>query len=227
MNRIFKKHFTHGGIYLFQDVRTTNRIYISGAIDSEFIFSHKVYGEGFYSFFVKVPRLSEAYDRLPVTISERLIDNEKMKVGEEIWIRGQIRSYNTYSGSRNHLILSVFAKETGTKDTEEKNENPNNVSLNGFICKKPVYRTTPLGREISDVLLAVNRAYGKSDYIPLIAWGRNALFSKNAEIGDNIKIEGRMQSRTYQKKYDNGEIVEKTAYEVSVSKIELLQDDFC
>lgn len=212
---------------MLQDIRATNRVYISGVIDSDFTFSHKVYGEGFYCFVIKVPRLSETYDLLPVTISERLMAGEYMKTGEEIWLRGQLRSYNTYSESRNHLILSIFVKEVGPKCSEDQNENPNSISLNGFICKKPIYRTTPLGREISDILLAVNRAYGKSDYIPLIAWGRNALFAGNLEIGDNIRVEGRMQSRRYQKKFDNGQTVDKTAYEVSVSKIELESGDFC
>lgn len=211
---------------MFQDIRATNRVYVSGIIDSDFTFSHKVYGEGFYSFIIKVPRLSEACDFLPVTVSERLIDRENMCVGREVWIKGQIRSYNTYFENRNHLILSIFVKEIGY-EPETAGENPNSVSLDGFICKKPIYRTTPLGREISDVLLAVNRAYGKSDYIPLIAWGRNAVFAKNLNVGDNIRIEGRMQSRRYQKKFDNGETEEKTAYEISLSKIELVECDFC
>lgn len=210
-----------------QDIRATNRITVTGTIATDFTFSHRVYGEGFYTFFIKVPRLSEACDLLPVTISERLIDNEAMQIGAELTIKGQLRSYNTYSENRNHLILSVFTKEVSFPDPAGSHtEPPNIVSLNGFICKPPLYRTTPLGREISDILLAVNRAYGKSDYIPLIAWGRNAVFSKNLTVGSNISLEGRMQSRTYQKKFDNGETVEKTAYEVSVSKMELLREEF-
>ncbi|MCD8239254.1 MAG: single-stranded DNA-binding protein [Clostridiales bacterium] len=209
-----------------QDIRATNRIAVTGRIEGEFSFSHRVYGEGFYSFFIRVPRLSEVCDLLPVTISERLIDENTMHPGAEITIKGQLRSYNTYSENRNHLILSIFTKDVAYPDELSRNEPPNSVCLNGFICKPPLYRTTPLGREIADILLAVNRTYGKSDYIPLIAWGRNALFSKNLAVGSNILIEGRMQSRLYQKKFDNGETAEKTAYEVSVSKMELLEKDF-
>ncbi len=200
-----------------QDVRSTNKVYVFGAINSGFTFSHKIYGEEFYNFFIKVPRLSEACDILPVTISERLITEENMTENSHIGIKGQLRSHNTCENNKNHLILSIFAKETVFENEEE---NPNRIYLNGFICKPPVYRTTPLGREISDILLAVNRAYGKSDYIPLIAWGRNSLFAKKLNVGENIIIEGRMQSRIYQKKKENGETEEKTAYEVSVCKME-------
>lgn len=212
---------------MHQDIRATNKITVTGTVAEELTFSHRVYGEGFYSFLIRVPRLSEACDLLPVTISERLIDENKMKVGAHLTVKGQLRSYNTYSENRNHLILSIFTKEITTADFfSAKSEPPNTVVLNGFICKPPLYRTTPLGREISDILLAVNRAYGKSDYIPLIAWGRNAVFAKGLAVGSNIIIEGRMQSRTYQKKVDNGETIQKTAYEVSVSKMELLTEDF-
>ncbi len=207
---------------MLQDINETNSIFVSGCLETEPVFSHEVYGEGFYSFMLRVPRLSESDDILPVTISDRLSEPDKMYVGSRICVRGQIRSYNTYENNRNHLILSIFVKEICflTEDEEVK-ENPNHVSLDGFICKPTVYRTTPKGRRIADILLAVNRAYGKSDYIPLIAWERNALFSKGLDVGDNIRLEGRMQSRLYRKKIDNGEIVEKTAFEVSVSKMEL------
>ncbi len=210
---------------MLQDISETNNIFVSGVIETEPVFSHEVYGEGFYSFFLRVPRLSESEDILPVTISDRLSEPEKIRKGGSIWARGQIRSYNTYENNKNHLILSIFVKEIYfLSPGEEVKENPNHVSLDGFICKPTVYRTTPRGRRIADILLAVNRAYGKSDYIPLIAWERNALFSKGLEVGDNIKLEGRMQSRIYRKKIDNGEIVEKTAFEVSVSKMELSRE---
>lgn len=206
------------------DINETNRIYVCGRIETGPVFSHRVYGEGFYSFMISVPRLSESEDVLPVTISDRLMENEKMETGASVGIRGQLRSYNTYENNRNHLILSIFVKEIYfIEEGEQPRENPNHLSLNGFICKPTIYRTTPKGRKIADILLAVNRAYGKSDYIPLIAWERNAIFSRSLTVGDNIRLEGRMQSRIYKKKLDDGEIAEKTAYEVSVSKMERVE----
>lgn len=197
-----------------------NYIILSGQIASDFTYSHQVYGEAFYSFKLCSKRLSDTYDTLPVTISERLLIDIEAKTGQFVTITGQLRSYNNYSEGKTHLILTVFAKDITIN--EEKTKDINNIQLNGFICKAPVYRTTPFGREISDILLAVNRAYNKSDYIPIICWGRNAKFSSNLVIGSNIMITGRMQSRSYQKKISEDEVIEKTAYEVSVSKIELL-----
>ncbi|MDR1066863.1 MAG: single-stranded DNA-binding protein [Clostridiales bacterium] len=200
---------------------TNNSAEIIGVIASELTFSHEVYGEGFYNFSVRVPRLSEAYDILPVTISDRLIDENIFEIGKEVHILGQIRSYNNYveSDKRNKLILTLFTREIELT-SEPSAKNPNAVYLNGFICKTPVYRSTPFGREISDILIAVNRSYNKSDYIPCIAWGRNARFASRLNIGENIEIWGRMQSRNYQKKYDDGVTEEKTAYEISIAKLE-------
>ncbi|HHW00013.1 MAG TPA: single-stranded DNA-binding protein [Clostridiaceae bacterium] len=200
-----------------------NMVTISGKVISNLEFSHEVYGEGFYNFILEVPRLSESNDRIPVTISERLISKEQIKIGQLVEIEGQFRSYNSYNSEGNKLVLTVFAREINFIDDEKKIKNPNQIFLNGFICKKPVYRTTPFGREITDILLAVNRPYNKSDYIPCIAWGRNARYSEGLSTGDNIKIWGRIQSRTYQKKYDTGEVVEKVAYEVSISKMEVVK----
>lgn len=200
-----------------------NYITLSGQITSDFTYSHTVYGEAFYSFFLCSKRLSDTYDILPITISERLLININVQSGDYVTITGQLRSYNSYSDSKTHLILTIFAKEITIN--EEKNKDINNIQLNGYICKKPIYRTTPFGREIADILLAVNRAYNKSDYIPIICWGRNAAFAANLEVGSNIFITGRMQSRNYQKKLSETEVIEKTAYEVSVSKIELTPDD--
>jgi single-stranded DNA-binding protein len=199
----------------------SNNIDIAGKICSEFTFSHEVYGEGFLRFNVEIFRLSETTDVLPVTISERIIDRVLFPVGTLVHITGQIRSYNNYveADRKNKLVLTVFARDIevigGSSDA-----NPNEVYLNGFICKPPVYRTTPFGREIADLLLAVNRSYNKSDYIPCIAWGRNARYAGKLAVSDNIKLWGRMQSRVYQKRQENGEVLEKTAYEVSISKIE-------
>lgn len=197
-----------------------NYIILSGQISSDFTYSHQVYGEAFYSFTLSSKRLSDTFDTLPVTISERLLMDIEAKTGQFVTVTGQLRSYNSYSDGKTHLILTVFAKDISIND--EKAKDINNIQLNGFICKPPVYRTTPFGREISDILLAVNRAYNKSDYIPIICWGRNAKFSSNLEVGTNIIITGRMQSRSYQKKISDYEVIERTAYEVSVSKIELI-----
>ncbi|TYQ15634.1 UNVERIFIED_CONTAM: Single-stranded DNA-binding protein [Acetivibrio alkalicellulosi] len=203
-----------------------NMVTISGKIGSQAEFSHEVYGEGFYSFILEVPRLSDSYDKICVTVSERLISKESLEIGKVAEVEGQFRSYNNYNvndGSK--LVLTVFAREINFLEDEKKIKNPNQIFLNGFICKSPVYRTTPFGREITDMLIAVNRPYNKSDYIPCIAWGRNARFSSGLSIGQNVKIWGRIQSREYQKKLDTGEIINKTAYEVSVSKMELSKSD--
>ncbi len=197
-----------------------NSVIISGKIVEECIFSHEVYGEGFYVFKISSERLSDNEDILPITISERLIDKEELKLGRVALISGQLRSYNNYSNKKNKLILTIFARDVSIISSEE-NKNPNQIYLNGFICKKPIYRKTPFGREIADILVAVNRAYNKSDYIPCIAWGRNARYTVNLEVGANIKIWGRIQSRSYQKKI--GEQIEnRVAYEVSISKIEVV-----
>lgn len=194
-----------------------NRVNLSGRVAEECVFSHEVYGEGFYIFKMDVRRLSDNDDILPVTVSERLVDVNSLKKGTDVTVKGQLRSYNHYSGNKNRLILTVFAREIETDGETEAN--PNEIYLNGFVCKPPVYRTTPFGREITDLLIAVNRSYGKSDYIPCIAWGRNAKFSGGLDVGRNIELWGRIQSRLYQKRLEDGEVEERTAYEVSVSKI--------
>lgn len=198
-----------------------NMATISGKVVSNVEFSHEVYGEGFYYFMLDVPRLSESSDRIPVTISERLASKDKLEIGTIIEVEGQFRSYNSYNNEGNRLLLTVFARDITFLEDEKKIKNPNQIYLNGFICKKPIYRTTPFGREITDILLAVNRPYNKSDYIPCIAWGRNARFSERLSVGDNIKVWGRIQSRNYQKKLESGDVLTKVAYEVSISKMEI------
>lgn len=198
-----------------------NMVTISGKVVSGIEFSHEVYGEGFYYFMLEVPRLSESYDKIPVTISERLTSKDKLEIGTIIEVEGQFRSYNSYNNVGNRLVLTVFARDIVFLEDEKKIKNPNQIYLNGYICKRPIYRTTPFGREITDLLLAVNRPYNKSDYIPCIAWGRNARFSENLAVGDNVKVWGRIQSRSYQKKLDTGDVLNKVAYEVSVSKMEI------
>lgn len=196
----------------------TNSITVSGRIISDFVISHEVYGEKFYSFYIENQRLSDTVDILPIIISERLLIDESYAVGDNVLIEGQIRSHNNFDGIKTHLKLSVFVK--GIKTLDDICTDVNRTILDGFVCKKPVYRTTPFGREIADILLAVNRAYGKSDYIPAICWGRNAKFASSLEVGTNVSLLGRMQSREYQKRLENGEVITKTAYEVSASKIE-------
>lgn len=207
-----------------------NHLVLIGKVCSEKTFSHEIYGEKFYIFDLEVPRLSKAVDVIPITVSERLITNIDIEVGKELAIEGQFRSYNSYENEKNRLILTVFAKdisevvEEETSEEEEKKKVSNEVTLIGYVCKKPIYRQTPFDREIADILLAVNRAYNKSDYIPCIAWGRNARFTSKLSVGSNIRLWGRVQSRAYQKKKDDV-IEEKVAYEVSVSKIETVSDD--
>ena len=194
-------------------------------MEGEFSLNHEVYAEKFYSFTVRVPRLSGAFDRIRVIISERLIMDNEYYDGDKVEIAGQFRSYNSYENGAYRLLLTVFAKDISKVEGEHE-QNPNSLYLDGFICKPPVYRTTPFGRGITDMLIAVNRSYNKSDYIPVIAWGRNARFARILKIGDNVRIWGRIQSRDYQKRISDEEAVTKTAYEVSVNRIELVEAAF-
>ncbi len=200
-----------------------NKIYLEGTVASELEYSHEMYGEKFYTFDLEVMRLSDSKDMLNITVSERLITEIGLEIGKDILVEGQLRSYNKFVNGSNKLILTVFARNI--EDCLERSKNPNEIFLDGFICKDPVYRTTPFGREIADVLLAVNRAYNKSDYIPTIAWGRNSRFCKTLEVGDNIRIWGRLQSREYQKKVSDTEVIKKIAYEVSISKMERVSEE--
>ncbi|GIM28672.1 single-stranded DNA-binding protein [Clostridium polyendosporum] len=200
-----------------------NKIYLEGTVASKLEYSHEMYGEGFYTFCLEVMRLSDSKDILNVTISERLISGMDLSIGTEIVVDGQLRSYNKFVDGANKLILTVFARNI--EYCTERSKNPNEIFLDGYICKEPVYRTTPFGREIADVLLAVNRAYNKSDYIPTIAWGRNSRFCQTLSVGDNIRIWGRLQSREYQKKVSDVEVIRKIAYEVSISKMEKVNKD--
>nr|MBO4517724.1 single-stranded DNA-binding protein [Clostridia bacterium] len=193
-----------------------NKVFISGEIVSDAEFSHEVYGEGFYEMNVLVKRLSGQGDILPMTVSERLITDKNLQKGVIINALGQFRSYNKLVDGKSKLMLTVFVRELIEGITIK---NPNSIVLSGYICKPPVYRTTPFNREIADILIAVNRSYNKSDYIPCIAWGRNARFAKNLAVGERIAIAGRIQSREYQKRISDEEIKVMTAYEVSISKL--------
>lgn len=200
-----------------------NQVSIVGEIVSDFRFSHEVYGEGFYMVDVSVSRLSNFVDYIPVMVSERLIDVTKDYEGQYVYINGQFRSFNRHEERKNRLVLSVFAREVELMDGVTDEDTCNQIFLDGYICKESIYRKTPLGREIADLLVAVNRSYGKSDYIPCICWGRNARFASGFVVGTHVQIWGRIQSREYVKKISETEVEQRTAYEVSVSKIEFLE----
>ena len=203
-----------------------NHLVLRGKIVSDKSYSHEIYGEKFYVFNLEVIRLSSTVDIIPITISERLLTGLDLEIGKKVVVEGQFRSYNNYENERNRLILTVFAKEISEVEGEDdKEEVTNEVTLVGYVCKKPIYRQTPFGREIADVLLAVNRAYNKSDYIPSIAWGRNARFCQNMEVGTEVKITGRVQSRTYEKKYEDGTTETRVAYEVSIASMEIVNEE--
>ena len=198
-----------------------NRAYIAGRVISAPVFSHEVLGEKFFDMVVAVKRLSDHEDEIPVTVSDRLMRDASLDVGDAVGVSGQLRSYNKQAEGRSKLVLRVFARELddGVCDT------PNRIELEGYVCKPPVYRVTPFKREICDMLLAVNRAYNKSDYIPAIAWGRNAKYAGEFAVGDKVAVTGRIQSRTYEKVLPDGGTEERVAYEVSVSGLERVDDE--
>ena len=198
-----------------------NQVSIVGEIVSDFRYSHEVYGEGFYMVDVSVSRLSNFVDYIPVMVSERLIDVTGDYTGRYVYISGQFRSFNRHEEKKNRLVLSVFARELELLEDADEESASNQIFLDGYICKEAVYRKTPLGREIADLLVAVNRSYGKSDYIPCICWGRNARFASGFEVGTHVQIWGRIQSREYVKKLSETDMEQRVAYEVSVSKIEI------
>ena len=197
-----------------------------GKVATEFSFSHEVFGEGFYMVEVEVKRLSNSEDRIPLMISERLIDVTQDYTGEYIMVHGQFRSYNRHEEQKNRLVLSVFVREISFMEEEPDGTKTNSIWLDGYICKEPIYRKTPLGREIADLLLAVNRPYGKSDYIPCIAWGRVAQWVREFEVGNRVKLYGRVQSREYFKRYSKdseaGEY--RDAYEISIMRMQRVED---
>ena len=211
-----------------------NYLTLVGKVTGEKKFSHEIYGERFYVFNLEIPRLSGNADIIPITVSERIVTDEMLMQGKKLLVKGQFRSYNSYENEKNRLILTVFAKDVlEVEENQEEEENEiakkdmvtNEVVLVGYICKRPIYRQTPFGREIADVLLAVNRAYNKSDYIPTIAWGRNARFCQNLEVGTKVKLVGRVQSRMYEKKHEDGSVENRVAYEVSIGSLEIVEDE--
>ena len=207
-----------------ENYNSNNIVKLGGTISVAPVFSHEIYDEKFYKLYVDVKRLSNMCDTLPIIISEKIIDMEKLIIGTNVLVSGQFRSYNEFKNERTKLVLSIFVKEIEIKDLEEI-EMLNEITLEGFLCKKPVYRKTPLGREISDVIIAVNRTYKKSDYIPCILWGRNAKYSENMEIGEKVKLVGRIQSRSYEKKFADDKVEKKVAYEISAISFSKLNEE--
>lgn len=200
-----------------------NQVSVMGKIASQFTFSHQVFGEGFYTVDLLVKRLSDSEDIIPLMVSERLMDITQDYEGEYIQVQGQFRSYNRHEEKKNRLVLSVFVREVSFVEEEDESIKTNQIFLDGYICKPPVYRKTPLGREIADLLIAVNRPYGKSDYIPCICWGRNARYASAFEVGGHVLLWGRIQSREYVKRVGEVETEKRVAYEVSVSKLEYVE----
>lgn len=196
----------------------SNEVCIAGVVASEPMLTHEIYGECFFVFDLSVKRLSDSFDNIPVLMSERLIPVGQIIPGRFLEVEGQFRSYNNTEQGKSRLVLNVFAREVRFLQEIDGLENHNSAYFNGFICKKPNYRTTPFGREITDILLAVNRAFKKSDYIPCICWGRNARYCAGLEIGTNIQVWGRIQSRFYQKSLENGAMEKRIAYEISVNR---------
>ena len=197
-----------------------NQLTLCGVIESAPVLDHEVFGEHFYRLDLKVPRLSGAQDLLPVTVSERLM-NSQVAPGVRVAVQGQLRSYNKVMGGSGRLLLTAFAQRLLPPDDDE---NPNTIHLMGAICKPPAFRTTPFGREIADLMLAVNRAFGKSDYIPCIAWGRTARYASNLSVGEKLEVQGRFQSREYQKQMPDGTVMNRMAYEVSISRLSCIRD---
>lgn len=202
-----------------------NKVTVGGKVVGGFTYSHEMHGEKFYLVNILLRRLRGTYDVIPVMVSDRLVDVEKDYADCNILVTGQFRSYNKHEGDKNRLLLSVFAREISFNEKIIEEHNLNDISLDGYICKAPIYRKTPLGREIADVMLAVNRPYGKSDYIPCICWGRNARFAGQFEVGTHVRVSGRIQNREYQNKLEDGTVETRTTYEVSASKIELVEEE--
>ncbi len=198
-----------------------NIITLTGTVETPPEYSHSVIDEKFFIFILRVPRLSENDDLLPITIPESQLDRGLVSIGNKIKVKGQLRSYNKYTQTKTRLILTVFARGIAPALPDDS-ENPNEIFLNGFICKSPIYRRTPFGREITDLIIAVNRAFNRSDYIPAIAWGKNAVYAETLEVGSNVMLWGRMQSRNYNKRISEDETQVRTAYELSITKIELI-----
>ncbi len=189
-----------------------NRMIACGKLEGAPVLSHEVMNEPFYTGTLVVKRLSGAVDRLPITLPGKLIADAHLPLDALLLVSGQVRSYNKVVEGAGRLMVTLFVQSLSLTND---NETMNRVELTGALCKPPIYRSTPFGREICDMMIAVNRAFGKSDYIPCIAWGRNAQYASRFRVGDRVRVTGRLQSREYQKLTDNGEYVVRNAFEVS------------
>lgn len=195
-------------------IQNDNVVELVGEVREAPKFSHRCFDEDFYQFTLCCKRFSGTDDLIPILISNRTFNVKGIQSGMRLYIQGQIRTYNLHSEDSSKVKLNVFVIDID----ETVYPDMNNVYLGGYLCKKPVFRVTPLGREIADVLIATNRQGGKSSYIPLVIWGRNARYVSTWDVGDYISVEGRIQSRTY-KKTHKGETEIKTTYEISVVRL--------
>ena len=189
--------------------QTRNEVLLEGTALEAPVLSHENHGTRFYRFPLEVPRLSGTPDTLPVLLPEPLLDTVQTEA--PLRVQGQLRSFNNRSGVGNRLVLTVYAQaiQPGT------GEPCNRILLSGALCKPPIFRRTPLGRSICDLMLAVSRRYGRADYLPVIAWGQLAVQTSRLQVGDALSLEGRVQSRAYRKVLEDGTIQERVAYEVS------------
>lgn len=210
-------------VKMYREVEN-NKVCVIGELTGGFAFSHEVYGEKFYMANLEVKRLSDKTDLIPVMISDRILNVFENHAGRIVKVSGQFRSYNRRTEQKSAVELSVFAQDIKFLDEFTDYTKANHIFLDGYICKLPVYRETPYGREIADILLAVNRPYGKTDYINCIAWGRNAKFARRLNVSDHLQVEGRIQSRQYQKRISETGTEKRVAIEVSLSRLELVFD---
>ena len=197
-----------------EENKRSNYVFLRGSVSEPPRFSHESRDESFYQFSLEICRLSGTPDTVHIIARKQLLEQLALGSGSRLCVLGELRSFNNKSGAGPRLIITVFARELWFDDGEDENI----VELTGVLCKAPNYRTTPMGREICDLMLAVNRRYGRSDYLPCIVWGNRARSAAAWLVGTPVKLSGRIQSRSYTKSID-GETVEKTAYEVSVIDI--------
>lgn len=192
-----------------------NRAVLRGVVAAAPVLSHENHGEAYDTFPLTVLRLSGSEDRINVIAARTLLEACPVRTGDEVEIEGEVRSFNNKSGKGSRLVITLYARSICPAQGEHGNE----LALAGVLCKPPVLRRTPLGREICDLMLAVNRRYGRADYLPCIAWGALAERCGTLAVGDPVRLEGRLQSRTYNK-VENGVSEERTAYEISVMRME-------
>lgn len=220
MHIVYKNKAAYRGIDM-ENLTEGNRAHLAGRVISGPVFNHKTYGEAFYLVKLGIVRKSGYEDIIRLIISDRIMGGRSPRRGELIEICGQVRTYNREENGKNHLEITVFVREMRYRHKADF-DFVNEISLDGFVCKEPIRRTSPLGREICDIMIAVNRKYNKSDYIPSIAWGRNAVYAERISVGERLKMEGRLQSREYRKYNEAGEMMIKTAYEMSISRMEVV-----